>query len=409
VTEAPREHTPGARPGWLWSAVAGIGVLYVGSTMLTPLYPLYRSAFGFSELTVTAIYAVYVLGNLTALAFFGRLSDQIGRRAVTLVALGLTIVSTLGYLFAASTAWLAAGRVVNGFAAGLGAGALTAWAAELEARHDRARASVVASAGNLAGLATGPLLAGLLAQFAPWPLRTSYVVYLGVLAVMILVVRATPETVMRPARWTQVSLRPRIGVPAGIRLGFAAAAAMAFAAFALAGFFCALVPGVLARSLHETRPVMSGAVAAAFFGTAVVAVPVTRALTARVAMALALVLLLGGLGGLLAAEATGSSAWLLVATFASGAAMALAYRSSLQQVNEIAPEAQRGEVISSYLAACYLGNAVPILGVGALSISLGPAVTHRLFAGLLAVLGVAACVIVYSRAGAREPRPAASR
>jgi predicted MFS family arabinose efflux permease len=385
----------------LWAATVGIGVLYMGSTMVTPLYPLYRKAFGFSELTVTAIYAVYVVGNLAVLVFFGRLSDQIGRRAVTLAALGLTAASALCFLFATSTAWLVPARILNGFAAGLGAGALTAWTAELEPEHDRARASTIASAGNLAGLALGPVIGGLLAQFGPWPLRTSYVAYLASLGAMILVVRATPETVARPARrLAAVSLRPRIGVPAGIRLRFAAAAAMAFAAFALCGFFAALLPGVLARSLHESHPAVVGAVVGAFFGTAVVVVPITRAVGSRAAMGAALAFLLAGLGSMLGAEVLRSVALLLVGTFVGGVAMALAYRSSLQTVNEIAPEAQRAEVISSYLAACYTGNALPILGVGALSIALGPTTTHAVFAGLLALLGVAACVIVYSRAGA---------
>jgi MFS family permease len=375
----------------------------MASTMLTPLYPIYRRAFGFSELAVTAIYSVYVVGNLTVLVFFGRLSDQIGRRSVTLAALALTALSTLCFLFATSTAWLFPGRIINGFAAGLGAGAFTAWIAELEPAHDRGRASVIASGGNLAGLALGPLLGGVLAQYAPWPLRTSYLVYLVLLAAMILAVRATPETVTRPARrLADLSLRPRVGVPRGVRLAFAAAAAMAFAGFALGGFYGALVAGLLARTLHETRPIVDGAIVAAFFGTAFVTVPITRTLRTRAATALALGFLLAGLGALVLAEALRSGPVLLVATFLSGAAMALAYRSSLQRVNEIAPVDQRGEVLSSYLAVCYSGNALPVLGVGALSRAIDPATTHWIFAAILAALGVLAWAAGTSRAGAAE-------
>ena len=58
-------------------------MMFVGAIMPTPLYPLFRAAFGFSGVTLTLIYAVYVLGNLMALLLFGRLADQIGRRAVT--------------------------------------------------------------------------------------------------------------------------------------------------------------------------------------------------------------------------------------------------------------------------------------------------------------------------------------
>ena len=91
-------------------AAAGIAALYVGSTLLTPLYPLYERRFGFAELGVTEIYAIYVLGNLAVLFFFGRLSDQIGRRPVALIALAVTIVSALCFLFAQDEAVTAVAR-----------------------------------------------------------------------------------------------------------------------------------------------------------------------------------------------------------------------------------------------------------------------------------------------------------
>src|ERR1700722_19419999 len=58
-----------------------LAVMFVGAIMPTPLYPLYQRAFGFSGITLTLLYAVYVLGNLVALLFFGRLADQVGRRS----------------------------------------------------------------------------------------------------------------------------------------------------------------------------------------------------------------------------------------------------------------------------------------------------------------------------------------
>jgi MFS family permease len=82
----------------MWIAVAGIACLYVGSTLPTPLYPLYRQQFGFSEFIVTAIYASYVIGNLTALFALGRVSDQLGRRPTTLVAFGVLFASILCFL-----------------------------------------------------------------------------------------------------------------------------------------------------------------------------------------------------------------------------------------------------------------------------------------------------------------------
>jgi len=63
MTAAAPTH-PVLKIGWEWIGVAGIAVLYVCSTLPTPLYPLYERQFGFSELIVTAVYASYVIGNL---------------------------------------------------------------------------------------------------------------------------------------------------------------------------------------------------------------------------------------------------------------------------------------------------------------------------------------------------------
>src|ERR1700733_3998335 len=87
-----------------------LGAMFVGAIVPTPLYPLYREAFGFSGVTLTLIYAVYVLGNLVALLFFGRLADQIGRSRATLPAIAVSFASTIVFAAASGTAWLFVAR-----------------------------------------------------------------------------------------------------------------------------------------------------------------------------------------------------------------------------------------------------------------------------------------------------------
>jgi MFS family permease len=376
----------------MWVGVAGIASLYIGSTLPTPLYPLYRQQFGFSEFVVTAIYASYVVGNLTALFAFGRLSDQIGRRPTTLVAFAVLFASVLCFLAATTTTWLFIARALNGLAAGLGAGALTAWIAELEPGRDKARAAVVASAGNLAGLGLGALIAGLLAQYVPWPLRTSYVVYLAMLLIIAVMTFATPEGVEHTVRSAnELSLRPRIGVPRNIRLAFLAPAAMAFATFALGGFYAALTPGLLSQALQQHNLAVVGALVALFFGTGALTAARSGKLTPRPALLISTIMLLLGLAMLVTAEHLRSMVTLVFATITSGAATALGYRCSLQIVNEIAPAAQRAELVSSYLLVCYTANSLPVIGVGLLSLVVSAVSAHLAFAVLLAVLSAVAC------------------
>jgi predicted MFS family arabinose efflux permease len=378
----------------MWVGVAGIASLYIGSTLPTPLYPLYRQQFGFSEFLVTAIYASYVIGNLAALFALGRLSDQLGRRPTTLIAFAVLFASVLCFLVATGTGWLFIARALNGLAAGLGAGALTAWIAELEPRHNKARAALVASAGNLAGLGIGALIAGLLAQYGPWPLRTSYVVYLAMLLIIAVLTLAMPEGVEHTVRNAgDLSLRPRIGVPRNIRLAFIAPAAMAFATFALGGFYAALAPGLLSQGLRQHNLALVGALVALFFGTGAVTAAKTGKLAPRTAMLVSTILLLVGLALLVTAEQMRSMVTLAIATVISGGATALGYRCSLQIVNEIAPAAQRAELVSSYLLVCYTANSLPVIGVGLLSLAVSAVSAHLAFAVLLGMLSVIACAI----------------
>jgi len=140
------------------AVAAMIGVLFAGSTVVTPLYVVYKQQFGFSQITLTLIYAAYVLGNLAALLLFGRLSDEIGRRRTAMIAMAIAIVSAVVFLFARGVAALYAGRILSGLAIGIGAGTATAWLAELVGRQDKSRATVIATSANFLGLGVGALM-----------------------------------------------------------------------------------------------------------------------------------------------------------------------------------------------------------------------------------------------------------
>src|SRR5262245_31323795 len=175
---------------------AMIGVLFAGSTVLTPLYVIYKQAFGFSKISLTLIYAAYVIGNLCALLLFGRLSDQLGRRPMAGVSMALAIISALIFLFARGIAALYLGRIVSGLAVGIGAGTATAWLAELINDESKSRATIIATTANFIGLGIGALIAGVLAEHLPWPLHLTYVVYLLALFAVAALVLVAPETII---------------------------------------------------------------------------------------------------------------------------------------------------------------------------------------------------------------------
>jgi MFS family permease len=127
------------------TVAAMVGALFAGSTVPTPLYIIYKQQFGFSQISLTLIYAAYVVGNLTALLVFGGLSDQIGRRRSGGAAMAVATVSALIFLFAQGIASLYVARILSGLAIGIGAGTGTAWLAELIAEQDKSRATVIST------------------------------------------------------------------------------------------------------------------------------------------------------------------------------------------------------------------------------------------------------------------------
>ncbi len=376
-----------------------LALMFAGSTIPTPLYAEYQRLFTFSELTLTLIYAAYVVGNLGALLFVGRLSDQVGRRPVVFIAIALAFVSTLVYLCAQSAAWVAGGRVISGVALGLASGTITAWLTELHAAHARARATALAVGANMAGLGIGALLSGLLAQFAPWPLHLPFMVYLLILFGLAWLMRRPPETVRAQVRtFSALSLRPRLGVPSGIRAEFFAPAVTVFGTMALFGFYAALAPTILSEDLQRTSRAVSGGVVCELCLVAALAVFATGSLRSRAAMLAGLALMLPSVALLVAAQYAQSLPLLLLGTSVAGLAAALGYRGSLQVINQIAPAGRRAEVVSSYLLAGFVGNSIPIIGVGVLSGLLGPLPASALFAATIALFAIAALIIGWRHA-----------
>ncbi|MER8630009.1 MFS transporter [Mesorhizobium opportunistum] len=372
------------------TVAAMIAVLFAGSTALTPLYIIYKQQFGFSQITLTLIYAVYVVGNLAALLVFGGASDVVGRRPAALAAMGVAIVSGLVFLFAENVLSLDIARILSGLGIGIGAGTGTAWIAELLPNADKSRASIIATSTNFLGLGFGALVSGLLAQYEPWPLRLVFIVFLVALVVVTILVWRTPETIAKPGGVNQISMRPQLSVPQEIRARFVAPAVTGFGAMALVGFYAALAPSILAQQLHETNHAVAGAL---FFELAIVAavsIVVLKQVQSSKVMLAALALMVPSVLLVVVAQMLASMVLMIAATACCGVVAALGYRGGLQVVNEIAPDDRRAEIVSSFFVCCFVGNALPVIGIGTVSTYASPIAASLAFAAMIIVFAVVA-------------------
>ena len=135
------------------------------------LLPVLRGAQNLSASLVAILYGLYAVGLLPGLLLGGAASDRFGRRAIAVPGALLATVGTLILLLWHDPTGLVVGRLVVGAGAGATFSAGTAWAADLGGALGATRAGVFLTLG----FATGPVISGVLAAFAPAPLFRSKV------------------------------------------------------------------------------------------------------------------------------------------------------------------------------------------------------------------------------------------
>ncbi|MEN3279074.1 MAG: hypothetical protein V7607_214 [Solirubrobacteraceae bacterium] len=78
IRELSRRERRSPRGAGMASAGFALAIAMLGTTLPTPLYALYRERFGFSELMITVIFAIYAAGVIASLLLFGRLLTRSG-------------------------------------------------------------------------------------------------------------------------------------------------------------------------------------------------------------------------------------------------------------------------------------------------------------------------------------------
>ncbi|MDT0317066.1 MFS transporter [Streptomyces millisiae] len=375
-----------------WLIAAAFLTAMAFSTVPTPLWALYQRQDGLSTFTVTVVFAMYALGVVVSLFLAGHVSDWLGRRRVLLPAVLLEAASAALFLSSTSLPVLILARVVSGLGVGMITATATAHLAELHltARPttDRTRSDVVATAANLGGLAVGPLVSGLLAQYVADPLRTPYLVFLILLVLSAVGVALVPETVELAEE--RPPYRPqRVKVPAASRPLYLAAAAAALAAFSVLGLFTSLAPGFVAGTMHHPSRVLAGLVTFLVFGTAAATQVALTRLTARQQLASGLVLMSAGIVGITAAVWLPHLGLFLVAGVTTGAGAGTLFRGTVATVASVAPHRARGEALAGLFLAAYIGLAVPVVGVG---------LATRFVSDPVALLGFTAALLMMNTA-----------
>ena len=372
------------------AAAAVLAVVTLGANMPPPLFPRYVDAYGLSALEITSIFATYTLTIAPTVLVFGPLSDAVGRRPVLIFALVAAAAAAVVLGAAQNVWWLYVGRALQGVAVGASQGPSAAALADTHPRGDVAKAAVVGTLMICVGSALGPITAGVLAQYFPAPLHLSFMVELSLVMIVLGVL-----IVSYPPTKTSTGSSVRISwpsVPAGIRLAYTRATSSAVLAWVIPGLFMALAPTILHTTLDTNNSVVSGSFVALMMVSSALAQLGGRGRHPAALQVLGLVLLLAGLAIFVGGASTGSVPLCGVSAGVAGAGQGLAFSGAAQVVGALAPSERRGNVMSLFFVAIYLGVTISIVGVGLLSTRVGLLPAVQLFS--LAAAAACLCSIV---------------
>ena len=373
---------------------ASIVVFFLaGSSAPTPLYSVYQTAWGFSPVTGTVVFAVYALAVLAALLVVGSLSDFVGRRPVLLVATLLQVVTMGVFVSAHGVGALVGARVIQGLATGAAVGAAGAGMIDL----DRRGGTLVNGLAPMLGSGTGSVVSGLFVQFLPAPTQLVYLVLGAIFVAQALGVVAMPESVSRRPG-ALASLRPRLHVPSRLRGPVLLAVPALVGAWALVGFYGSLGPSLVRRLMASSSPAAGGLALFVLAGAGVAAVLVSRRAAPLATMRLGAVVLAGGVAITLRAVSTTSVVELFVGTAVAGAGFGAAFHGAIRSVIGLAAPHERAGVLSVLYVVCYLAMGLPAVAAGLLVVHGGGLLATAQEYGVAVILLAGAAAMGRSRA-----------
>ncbi|WP_236075878.1 DHA2 family efflux MFS transporter permease subunit [Streptomyces coffeae] len=150
-------------------ACAGTFVVIMDATIVSVALPDIRSGLGFSAALLPWVVNAFTLAFAGFLLLGGRLSDVFGQRRVFVAGMGLFTVARLVCGFVGSPELLLAARAVQGFGGALLVPVtLSLLITTFTVPKRRTRALGLWSAVGAAGATAGPVIGGLLTQWAGW-------------------------------------------------------------------------------------------------------------------------------------------------------------------------------------------------------------------------------------------------
>ena len=374
-------------PSLAYALVASVvGLALFASVTPSPLYGIYRELWGFSPLVLTLVYGTYAFGVLASLLLAGRLSDEVGRRPVLLVALGGLMVTSVVFMLADSVAWLFVARGLQGLATGLALGAASAAMLDLHPRRDPAAVGLANGVMSAAGLGLGMLVSSTAVEWLPAERVVPYVVLLALFAIAFIGALAMPEPVHARGRARLTPQWP--SVPREVRRPFFLAALAVISSWSIGGLFFSLGPQFSSSLFHSSDHLVAGIGVFVLAGSAAIAqlafgrtAPWMGAVGGSIALSVGMLMIVGSV-------AADSAALYVAGALVGGAGFGVAFLGALRALSAVIPAQHRSQVMSAFYVVAYGALSLPAVVAGLLVTPLGLRTTFEVFGGAVALLAL---------------------
>lgn len=386
---------PAAPTWWVWLAAWPVTAVFVLSNAATPLYVLWQRDIGFSQGTLTVVFAFYIVGLLGSLLVSGVLSDRLGRKPVLLPALALALAACLIFATAHTVAALIVARLFTGIAVGAIVSAGMAAVTDVAGQARRRLAALLASCAMVFGAGLGPLLAGILSETLPAPTVTVFVVEAALLITAILAVLRMPvrrpATPAAPAKgaWVRVP-----GVPHGNGTQLTRGIAVFAPGITATSFVLSLGPSLLADLLNTTSRIVAGAMAFAMFLAATGVQFAVRKLPRRTILTAGAVSTTLSMIALIVAVRTSWIPALIASALLAGAGQGMGQLGGLSLLNSTVPPRRLAEANAALNVGGYVPAGLLPVSAGYLSDAMGLTGGATLFGLVLMALAVAGGIVV---------------
>lgn len=160
----------------------------LGMGIVAPLLSIYAKDLGASGFWIGLVMASYAIANIISTPLFGRISDRKGRKTILVVGLLAYSLISVGYIFTSSLPLLCLVRLLHGAAGGMVLPIATAYIGDVSPQGEEGKWMGYSSAAFYAGFGVGPLLGGVMSQYAGMTSAFSFMAGLNFLAFLIVLV-----------------------------------------------------------------------------------------------------------------------------------------------------------------------------------------------------------------------------